>query len=243
MTDVPSARPARVLLVEDDGDLSDLLGLHLREAGYAVEAVADGALALQRALADPYDVVVLDLMLPGLGGMEVCRRLREAGRTVPVLMLTARGSETDRVLGLETGADDYVPKPFSVREVLARVAALLRRVDYDRPPADPDEALRFGALAVFPQRARVEVGGEAVDVTKKEMDLLVWLARHPGRVFSRQELLDKVWGIQFAGYAHTVNTHINRLRAKVEPDPASPVFVQTVWGVGYRFAEPSEIDA
>ncbi|WP_420456219.1 response regulator transcription factor [Rubrivirga sp.] len=234
---------ARVLLVEDDGDLADLLGLHLREAGYAVEAVADGALALQRALADPYDLVLLDLMLPGMGGMEVCRQLRAAGRTVPVLMLTARGGETDRVLGLETGADDYVPKPFSVREVLARVGALLRRVDYDRPPADPDEALRFGTLAVFPQRARVEVDGQAVDVTKKELELLVLFARHPGRAFSRQELLDKVWGVQFAGYAHTVNTHINRLRAKVEPDPASPVFVQTVWGVGYRFAEPSEIDA
>ena len=236
MTDV-----ARVLLVEDDGDLADLLGLHLREAGYAVEAVADGALALQRALADPFDLVVLDLMLPGMGGMEVCRRLREAGRTVPVLMLTARGSETDRVLGLETGADDYVPKPFSVREVMARVRALLRRVDYDRPPADPDEALRFGPLTVFPQRARVEIDGEPVDVTKKELELLVLFARHPGRAFSRQELLDKVWGVQFAGYAHTVNTHINRLRAKVEPDPASPVFVQTVWGVGYRFAEPAEV--
>jgi DNA-binding response OmpR family regulator len=232
---------ARVLLVEDDADLATLLALHLREAGYAVEAVADGALALQRALAEPFDLVVLDLMLPGMGGMEVCRRLREADRTVPVLMLTARGSETDRVLGLETGADDYVPKPFSVREVLARVAALLRRVDYDRPPADPDEALRFGPLAVFPQRARVEIDGEAVDVTKKELDLLVHLARHPGRAFSRQELLDKVWGIQFAGYAHTVNTHINRLRAKVEPDPSSPTFVQTVWGVGYRFAESSEV--
>lgn len=232
---------ARVLLVEDDRDLADLLGLHLRDAGYHVEAVADGALALQRALAERYDLIVLDLMLPGLGGVEVCRQLREAGRTVPVLMLTARGSETDRVLGLETGADDYVPKPFSVREVLARVAALLRRVDYDRPPADPDEALRFGALAVFPQRARVEIDGQPVEVTKKELDLLVHLARHPGRAFSRQELLDEVWGYQFAGYAHTVNTHINRLRAKVEPDPAAPRFVQTVWGIGYRFAEPSEV--
>lgn len=233
----------RVLVVEDDRDLADLLGLHLRDAGYAVEAVADGALALQRALADPFDLVVLDLMLPGMNGMEVCRQLRAAGRTVPILMLTARGAETDRVLGLETGADDYVPKPFSVREVLARVAALLRRVDYDRPPADPDEALAFGALTVYPQRSRVELDGEAVEVTKKELDLLVHLARHPGRAFSRQELLDEVWGYQFSGYAHTVNTHINRLRAKVEPDPSAPRFVQTVWGVGYRFADPAELDA
>ena len=234
--------PPRVLLVEDDPDLADLLALHLGEAGYAVEAVRDGALALQRALADPFSLVVLDLMLPGLGGVEVCRQLRAAGRTVPVLMLTARGSEADRVRGLDTGADDYVPKPFSVRELMARVAALLRRVAYDRPPADPDEVLRFGPLAVFPHRARVEIGGRAVEMTPKEMDLIAHLARHPGRAFSRQELLDKVWGYQFAGYAHTVNTHINRLRAKVELDPSAPRFVQTVWGVGYRFADPAEID-
>ena len=181
-------------------------------------------------------------MLPGLGGVEVCRQLRAAGRTVPILMLTAQGSETDRVRGLETGADDYVPKPFSIRELLARVAALLRRVEYDQPSVALDEELRFGSLAVFPQRARVEIDGASVDVTPKEMDLIAHLARHPGRAFSRQELLDKVWGVQFAGYAHTVNTHINRLRAKIEPDPASPRFVQTVWGVGYRFADPVEID-
>ena len=229
--------PASVLLVEDDRDLSDLLVLHLGEAGYAVEAVADGALALQRALADPFDLVVLDLMLPGLGGMEVCRQLRDAGRTVPVLMLTARGAEADRVEGLETGADDYVPKPFSVKELLARVASLLRRVEYDRPAADPDEKLGTGALAVYPQRARVEIDGQPVEVTPKELDLLVHLARHPGRAFSRQELLDKVWGVQYAGYGHTVNTHINRLRAKIEPDPAEPRFVQTVWGMGYRFTD------
>ena len=233
--------PARVLLVEDDPDISDLLRLHLTDAGYRVEAVKDGAFALQLGLSERFDLVVLDVMLPGMNGVEVCRRLRDEGRTVPVLMLTAQGSETDRVLGLETGADDYVPKPFSVREVLARVRSLLRRVEYDRPPSDLDETLRFGTLAVFPQRARVEVDGEPVEMTKKELELLVHLARHPGRVFSRQELLDDVWGLQFAGYGHTVNTHINRLRAKVEPDPSSPRFVQTVWGVGYRFAEPSSM--
>ena len=233
--------PVRVLLVEDDPDLADLVGLHLTEAGYAVEAVRDGALALQRALAERYDLVVLDVMLPGLNGFEVCRELRAADRTVPVLMLTSRDAEADRVEGLETGADDYVPKPFSVRELMARVRALLRRVDYERPAADPDETLRFGPLAIFPHKARVEVDGARVEMTPKEMDLLVHLARQPGRAFSRQELLDKVWGYRFAGYAHTVNTHINRLRAKVEPDPASPRFVQTVWGVGYRFAEPAEV--
>lgn len=234
MSDAPS-----VLVVEDDTDLAALLKLHLDEAGYAVEVVADGALALQRALADGFDLIVLDLMLPGLSGDEVCRRLREAGRTVPILMLTARGAEADRVRGLDRGADDYVPKPFSLREVLARVAALLRRVEMDRPPEDPNEVLGADALEVHPARRRVVLDGAPVELTAKEFDLLVMLARHPGRAFSRQELLDQVWGYQFSGYAHTVNTHINRLRGKIEPNPSAPVYVQTVWGVGYRFAEPS----
>lgn len=244
MSAVPAPRPAesapRLLVVEDDADLAALLLLHLRDAGYDVEAVADGALALQKALVGGYDALVLDVMLPGMTGTEVCRRLREAGRTVPILMLTARGAEADRVEGLETGADDYVPKPFSIREVLARVAALLRRVAMDRPPPDPDEALAAGDLVVFPRQRQVLRGGEPLALTAKEFDLLVLFARHPGRAFSRAELLDQVWGVQYAGYAHTVNTHINRLRAKVEPDPAAPTVVETVWGVGYRLAAPTD---
>lgn len=236
MPDAPA-----LLVVEDDADLADLLRLHLDDAGYAVTVVADGAVALQRALAESFDLVVLDLMLPGLPGDEVCRQLREAGRTVPILMLTARGAEADRVRGLEIGADDYVPKPFSIREVLARVAALLRRVEMERPEADPDEVLGTDRLAIRPAGRRVVLDGERIDLTAKEFDLLVLLARHPGRAFSRQELLDQVWGYQFSGYAHTVNTHVNRLRAKVEPDPAEPRFVQTVWGVGYRFAEAADV--
>ena len=238
MSDAP-----RLLVVEDDADLAGLLDLHLGEAGYAVEAVADGAVALQRALAERYDAVVLDLMLPGLPGAEVCRQLREAGRTVPILILTARGAEADRVHGLELGADDYVPKPFSIRELLARVAALLRRVEMDRPAADPDEVLRADGLAVHPAARRVVRDGAPVELTAKEFDLLALLARHPGRAFSRQELLDQVWGYQFAGYAHTVNTHVNRLRGKIEADPSAPVYVQTVWGVGYRFAETAGLGA
>ncbi|MEO0558728.1 MAG: response regulator transcription factor [Bacteroidota bacterium] len=229
-----------LLVVEDDTDLADLLDLHLSDAGFEVEVVGDGALALQKALATSYDALVLDWMLPGLTGVEVCEQLREAGRTVPVLMLTARGSEEDRVRGLECGADDYVPKPFSVREVVARVRALLRRVDYERPPEDADETLSFGELAVRPHDRHVSRGGQPVELTAKELDLLLLFARHPGRAFSRQELLDTVWGVQFSGYAHTVNTHINRLRAKIEPDPASPTYVQTVWGIGYRFAEGAD---
>ena len=231
-----------ILLVEDDRDLAALLRLHLEDAGCAVEAVADGALALQKALQHTYDLVVLDLMLPGMNGLEVCRQLRAAGRTVPVLMLTAQGDVTARVKGLETGADDYVAKPFSIPEVLARVKALLRRVEMGRPAEDPDETIGFGALAVRPHDRRVTLRGEPVELTQKELDLLVLLARHPGRAFSRQELLDQVWGYQYAGYAHTVNTHINRLRGKIEPDPSDPQYVRTVWGVGYRFAEPAELE-
>ena len=242
-TPAPTAldEPPRVLVVEDDADLAALLRLHLEDAGLDVEAVADGALALQRALVGGYGLVVLDLMLPSLEGEEVCRRLRAAGQTVPVLMLSARGSEDDRVAGLEIGADDYVAKPFSVREVVARARALLRRVDMDRPPADPDETLGTARLVIRPHRHEVALDGAAVDLTAKELDLLVHLARQPGRTFSRQDLLDVVWGVQYVGYAHTVNTHVNRLRAKVEPDPARPLFVQTVWGVGYRFAADADV--
>ena len=236
MTDAPPPDAPRLLVVEDDADLAALLRLHLTDAGYAVEHVADGALALQKALAGGYDALVLDVMLPGMTGTEVCRLLREAGRTLPILMLTARGSEADRVAGLEGGADDYVPKPFSIREVLARVAALLRRVAMDRPPPDLDETIEVGDLVVRPHDRRVMRAGAEVELTAKEMDLLVLFARHPGRTFSRQELLDQVWGLQYAGYGHTVNTHINRLRAKIEPEPATPTVVQTVWGVGYRLA-------
>lgn len=233
-----SAVCPRLLLVEDDADLAALLQLHLGRAGYAVEHVADGALALQRAVVGRPDVVVLDGMLPGLDGTEVCRRLRAAGRTMPVLMLTARGDEADRVAGLELGADDYVAKPFSIREVLARVAALLRRVAMDRPALAADETLTLGGLTIRPYDRRVTRDGTAVELTAKEFDLLLLLARHPGRTFERQEILDQVWGLPFAGYAHTVNTHINRLRGKIEPDPARPTYVQTVWGVGYRLGDP-----
>ncbi|WP_420455454.1 response regulator transcription factor [Rubrivirga sp.] len=225
-----------VLVVEDDRDLAELLEHHLTEAGHRVEVVWDGALALQRALAKPFCVVVLDWMLPGLTGVEVCQKLREAGRTVPILMLTARATEADRVHGLQIGADDYVSKPFSVPEVLARVEALLRRVEMGRPP-DPDEEIRVGPLVVLPAQRRVQLGDAPVALTPMEFDLLTLLARHPGRAFSRKELLNQVWGYQFSGHGHTVNTHINRLRAKIEPEPSAPVYIQTVWGMGYRFAD------
>lgn len=229
-----------ILLVEDEPDLADLVRIHLSDLGYRVDAVADGALGLQRALAQPYALIILDVMLPGLDGLEVCRQLRASQRATPILMLTAKSEEVDKILGLELGADDYVTKPFSIRELVARVRALLRRVELDQPEAAPAE-LAFGDLVIQPLKRKVQVAGEPVELTAKEFDLLHLFAQHPGRAFSRQELLDKVWGYQYAGYSHTVNSHINRLRSKIEPDPATPRYVQTVWGVGYRFAEEEEL--
>jgi DNA-binding response OmpR family regulator len=234
------SREPAILLVEDEPDIADLLSLHLGDLGYPVDAVADGALGLQKALAEPYALIILDLMLPHVSGTEICRRLREAHRATPILMLTAKSEEHDKVLGLDLGADDYVTKPFSISELMARVRALLRRVEMDQPEEAPAE-LAFGALVIEPAKRKVQVAGEAVDLTAKEFDLLTLFAQHPGRAFSRQELLDKVWGYQYAGYSHTVNSHINRLRSKIEPDPANPQYVQTVWGVGYRFAEEEEL--
>ena len=229
-----------ILLVEDEPDIADLLSLHLSDLGYRIDAVADGALGLQKALAESYALIILDLMLPGMSGTEVCKQLRERERTTPILMLTAKSEERDKVLGLNLGADDYVTKPFSIRELLARVRALLRRVELDQPEEAPAE-LAFGELVIEPAKRKVQVAGEAVELTAKEFDLLTLFAKHPGRAFSRQELLDKVWGYQYAGYSHTVNSHINRLRSKIEPDPAMPRYVQTVWGVGYRFAEEEDL--
>jgi DNA-binding response OmpR family regulator len=179
-------------------------------------------------------------MLPGMSGTEVCRQLRERERATPILMLTAKSEERDKVLGLDLGADDYVTKPFSIRELLARVRALLRRVELDQPEEAPAE-IAFGDLVIEPAKRKVRVAGEPVELTAKEFDLLNLFAQHPGRAFSRQELLDKVWGYQYAGYSHTVNSHINRLRSKIEPDPSAPRYVQTVWGVGYRFAEEEDL--
>jgi DNA-binding response OmpR family regulator len=244
MPDLPPDVPARVLVVEDDADLADLLALHLGDLGLDVEAAADGRAGLDRALATTFALVILDVMLPGLDGFEICRRLRAASRTVPILMLTSKSEELDKVLGLELGADDYLTKPFSIRELLARVKALFRRIRADRAAAHlPDDApVRHGALVVYPEKRKATLRGDEVELTRKEFDLLLLFARHPGRAYSRQELLDEVWGYQHDGYSHTVNTHINRLRGKIEDDPSSPRYVQTVWGVGYRFAEASDLE-
>jgi DNA-binding response OmpR family regulator len=196
----------------------------------------DGISALRQFSAQRYDLVVLDIMLPGIDGLEVCRRLRAEGPYVPILMLTAKSAELDRVLGLEIGADDYVTKPFSLNELLARVKALFRRVDsLSAPPVR--EFIRHGILSIDISKRTVAIAESAVELTAKEFDLLVQFAAHPGRVYSRAQLLDSVWGSGHEGYEHTVNSHINRLRAKIERDPAHPQLVLTVWGVGYKFAE------
>lgn len=233
-----------ILLVEDDADIADLLELHLTDEGYEVEVVDDGNEGLDRALECDYDLIVLDIMLPGTDGFDICRRLRQEKCHTPILMVTAKTEEVDKVLGLELGADDYITKPFSIREVLARVKAIFRRVEVDQDAqqhADGETPIDFEGLVIEPTKRKVTLDGTTVDLTSKEFELLLLFARHPGRAYSRQELLDEVWGYQYDGYSHTVNTHINRLRNKIEPDPSSPQYVKTVWGVGYRFAEREEL--
>ena len=234
-----AAREQRILVVEDDPDISHLLEIHLRDNAYRVDVVGNGLDGLERASKRPYQLIVLDLMLPGLGGLELCRRLREQTITVPILMLTARTSEIDRVLGLEMGADDYLTKPFSIMELQARVKAILRRVDIsaNQQQADLGERIEAGSLLIDVAGRNVFIDAEAVELTAKEFDLLLYFARHPGRVFSRGQLLDQVWGYSHNGYEHTVNSHINRLRKKIEMYPARQRHIETVWGVGYRFSE------
>jgi DNA-binding response OmpR family regulator len=229
-----SIRPARVLIIDDDPTVSEVLARYLSREGYRVDTEADGAAGLRSALADLPDLVVLDLMLPSLNGAEVCRRLR-AVAPVPVIMLTAMGDERDRICGLELGADDYVAKPFSPRELTARAKAVLRRANGSMAlPANDGGVLRAGALEVDPSSREVTRNGEPVALTAREFDLLAHLMRSPRRAFRREELLEEVWGFCY-GDASTVTVHIRRIREKVEADPSQPRHVRTVWGVGYRF--------
>ena len=227
---------ATILVVEDDQDIADLVALHLRKVGHHVETVYDGETGLERAASAQYDLVVLDVMLPKLSGIELCQRLRAGGADVLVLMLTARSSEFDRVLGLELGADDYLTKPFSYRELQARVKALLRRRHQGQGAVQASANLvEVDSLLIDVENRLVTFGGQPLHLTLKEFDLLVQFARHPGKVYTRTQLLDLVWGYGYEGLEHTVNTHINRLRGKLERDSSNPEYIQTVWGVGYRF--------
>ena len=227
----------RILIVEDNPEIADLIALHLRDMAVDSDVAVDGEKALAMFAARDYDLVILDLMLPLLDGLAVCRRLRERPAYVPIIMLTARSAELDRVLGLEMGADDYLTKPFSIPELLARVRAQFRRQALTQAPATDDAPLHYGALRIDPARREVSIDGRAVELTAREFDLLLHFARHPGRVFSRAQLLDRVWGYSYEGYEHTVNSHINRLRAKIEEDPVKPAYILTVWGVGYKFQD------
>ena len=225
----------QLLLVEDDDAIADVVRLHLEEAGYRLQRESDGQRAMQAVEERAWDLVLLDLMLPGADGWDVCRHLRAHHAHVPIIMLSARSAEAHRVLGLELGADDYLAKPFSMLELVARVRALLRRVEQLRSPLAGQAALHFGDWRLDPARRELHRGGSAVALTLREFDLLHFLVRHPGQIFSRTDLLQRVWGSAFDGYEHTVNSHINRLRNKIEIDPHEPQWIETVWGVGYRF--------
>lgn len=227
----------RILIIEDDRDISNLVRIHLSDLQYEVEQVFDGKEGILRAMEKQHCLIVLDLMLPGMDGITICQRLRAAKVGTPILMLTSKAEEIDKVLGLETGADDYMTKPFSVRELVARVKALLRRMDGTPAPSAQAGDIDVHGLRINTAKRQVEVHGQRVELTPKEYDLLLHLATHPGVTFTRDELLSKVWGYEFSGYEHTVNSHINRLRNKVERDIAKPEFILTTWGVGYRFID------
>lgn len=225
----------QLLLVEDDDAIADVVQLHLAEAGFRLHREADGRQAMRSIDARPWDLVLLDLMLPGADGWDVCRHLRAHHGHVPVIILSARAAEAHRVLGLELGADDYLTKPFSMLELVARVRALLRRVELMRQPASSHVDLRFGSWRLDPVRRELQHRGVPVPLTLREFDLVYHLARHPGQTFTRAQLLDRVWGAGFDGYEHTVNSHINRLRAKLDHCVHGGRMIETVWGVGYRF--------
>jgi DNA-binding response OmpR family regulator len=227
--------PSRILVVDDDATVSEVVGRYLQREGFVVDTVADGRAALDRVLAEPPDLVVLDLMLPGIDGLEVCRRLR-ALAPVPIVILTARGQESDRIIGLDLGADDYVAKPFSTKELVARVRAVLRRARGPLAAAHPGAPRTYvdADLEVDVAARQARLRGDVVGLTAREFELLAFLVRHPRQAFRREEILEHVWGYRY-GDTSTVTVHVRRLREKIEPDPANPVRIATVWGVGYRW--------
>jgi two-component system OmpR family response regulator/two-component system alkaline phosphatase synthesis response regulator PhoP len=241
---VKKARQPHVLVVEDETNIRELVCLHLRHEGYDCEGLADGAAALKQAESERYDLMVLDVMIPGLDGLSLCRAVRNGrlNQDVPILMLTARRDESDKVVGLESGADDYLTKPFGVRELVARARALLRR-PRQQPVAAADAAesgdvvIRVRGMVVDVPKRRVTVEGAAVELTDQEFRLLHLLATHPGIVFSREALLGKIWRGDTFVTVRSVDTLVKRLRRRIERDPADPRFLLTVWGVGYRFAD------
>ena len=230
-----------VLVVEDDKSISDLLKIHLTDLNCEVTQAYDGEDGLRHALNDQYDLIVLDLMLPKLDGLEICKEVRRKDVYTPVLMLTSKSEEIDKVLGLEVGADDYLTKPFGIREFIARVKAIFRRIEAIQKEIDHETDIAFGDLIIEVAKRKVLLNGERIELTPKEFDLLHLLASHPGRTYTREQLLNILWGYQYNGYEHTVNSHINRLRSKIEPDLSNTKYILTSWGVGYRFNESEDI--
>ncbi len=231
-------RKNKILMIEDDPNIVELVEIHLKDIGFTLDRAYDGVSGLEKALSGEYALIILDLMLPHMDGLEVCRRYKDSDPFTPVLMLTAKSEELDKVLGLEVGADDYLTKPFGVRELLARIKAILRRIELED---EKNEArlsgpkLEFDGLSIDLEKHTVLLDGKRVELTAKEFDLLTLFASHPGNTYSRERLLSLIWGSQYEGYEHTVSSHINRLRNKIERDPAQPRFIKTLWGVGYRF--------
>jgi len=232
-------QPKKILIIEDNEDMAQLLALHLTDLQYNVQLCFEGDSGMEQITNNQFDLVILDLMLPKCDGLSLCKVIRSKPDYTAILMLTAKASELDRVTGLETGADDYVTKPFSLSELMARIKAIFRRMDaLESTHYNIDTTvIQRGLLTITPDKRQVTVKGVVVDLTEKEFDLLSFFASHPARVYTRNELLNHVWGIGYEGYEHTVNSHINRLRVKIENDPKKPVYIQTVWGVGYKFSE------
>ena len=225
-----------ILIIEDDPEIIKLLEIHLNDLIYTTAKAMDGAKGLKMAIENNYDLIILDITLPSLNGIEVCKKIR-AEKNTPIIMLTAKSEEIDRVLGLEIGADDYITKPFSIRELLARIKAVMRRSNIPKSGEKDSSVLSFEGLTIDIDKRKVLVNNTKIELSPKEFELLVLMANNPGRNYSRTELLNIIWGYNFNGYEHTVNSHINRLRAKIESDMTNPYYILTTWGVGYKFNE------
>ncbi|MBX2880751.1 MAG: response regulator transcription factor [Granulosicoccus sp.] len=228
-----------VLVVEDEQEIADLISFHLKDAGYSVTHAGDGVAGLSLALTQQWDLILLDLSLPRVDGIEICRQVRQCSSDTPIILVTARTAEPERIQGLDAGADDYVTKPFSVLELVARIRAIFRRVSVSSERQE-QEVVTAGDIVLNKRSHEASVAGNSLCLTPKEFDLLMFFAHSPGQVFKRQELLEKIWGYQNGVYMHTVNSHINRLRAKIEDDPSDPKYIKTVWGVGYKFNDSLE---
>ena len=229
----------KVLIIEDDKDIADLIAIHIADLGFEIDKAFDGKEGLLKALNNVYKMILLDIRLPGLDGVEICKRIRQEKNHTPILMVTSKSEEVDKIIGLEVGADDYITKPFSIRELIARVKAILRRAELTQQvkTSDVNQEIKCEGLYINVTLRNVEVRGKRIELSPKEFDLLILFASNPGRTYTRTQLLDQVWGYQFEGYEHTVNSHINRLRTKIEQNLNEPEFLLTTWGVGYRFRQ------